>query len=84
MVFAPLPVVDEFLRSYNLAQITLLLLILAAVGNLVVARSMKLLGLNLLAFGLLFLALPGSTAPYVFRVIGIVLIVLGPMLFTTR
>jgi len=78
-----LQVVDEFLRQYSVGQALVLGLVLAVVAVLPLG-SRKVLSLNVLGFGLLFLLLPGSLlGPFHFRLLGIALIVLGPLLYVT-
>jgi len=80
--FVPLQLIDDFLRPYNMGQAVLLLFLLVIVGVLPL-RSRKVLSINLLLFGVLFMVLPQNTAPFHFTLLGIALVVLGPLLYVT-
>ena len=54
---APLQLVDSFLLQYNVGQALLALFILTTLGALPL-RSRKILGLNTVVFGLIFLLTP--------------------------
>lgn len=82
MAFAPLPLIDDFLLPYNVGQALLLVFVLVVLGSLPL-RSRKVLSLNLIIFGLVFLLTPASMAPIHFRFLGIALVVVGPMLYVT-
>ena len=75
----PLQVVDTFLTNYNVGQALLLGFVLATVATLLLSR--KVLALNTVAFGVLFLLLPQSLVPVHYLFLGIVLVVIGPLLF---
>ena len=81
--FAPLPLIDDFLVGYNAGQAILVLFVLAVVGSIIVAKSRRALALNLIVFGLLFAVTPSSEAPYHWRLLGIALLVCGPMVYVT-
>jgi hypothetical protein len=78
----PLQVIDSFLLNYNVGQALLLGLILTTVGVLPL-KSQKALALNTLAFGLIFILTPQSLVPVHYLFLGIVLVVVGPLLWTT-
>lgn len=78
----PLQVIDSFLLNYNVGQAILLLFVLATVGALPLG-SRKILGLNFVAFGLIFLLTPQGLVPVHYLYVGIILVVVGPMLFAT-
>ena len=78
----PLQLIDDFLRPYSLGQAVLLLFLLAILAALPLG-SRKVLSLNLLLFGVLFMLLPQSTAPFHFTLLGIALVVLAPLLYVT-
>lgn len=82
MAFAPLPLIDDFLLPYNVGQALLLVFVLVVLGSLPL-RSRKVLSLNLIVFGLVFLLTPASMAPIHYRFLGIALVVVGPMLYVT-
>lgn len=78
----PLPLVDDFLLSYNVGQALILLFALSMLG-LLPLRSRKALALNALTFGLIFALTPASAAPVHFRFLGLGLLVVAPMLYVT-
>lgn len=78
----PLQVIDNFLLQYNVGQALLLVFILATLGGLV-QGSQKMLGIQWITFGLVFLLTPSSLEPIAFKFLGIVLLFLGPMLYVT-
>jgi uncharacterized membrane protein HdeD (DUF308 family) len=79
MPAVPLQVVDNFLLNYNVGQALLLLYLLSMLAALPL-RSMKVLGLNTVIFGLVFLLTPQSLEPMHFKFLGIALLFVGPML----
>jgi len=80
--FAPLPLVDDFLLQYNVGQALLLLFVLSLLGALPLG-SRKVLSLNAILFGLLFVLTPASLAPLEFKFLGVGLLVVAPMLYVT-
>ncbi|MFB6112168.1 MAG: hypothetical protein ABEJ35_06495 [Halobacteriaceae archaeon] len=80
--FTPLPVVDDFLRQFDVGQVLLLVLVLAVLGSLPL-RSRKILSLNLVVFGLLFLVTPSTLAPIEYKFLGLGLLVASPVLYMT-
>ena len=80
--FVPLQLIDDFLRPYNVGQAVLLLFLVVIVGVLPL-RSRKVLSLNLLLFGVLFMILPQATSAFHFTLLGIALVVLAPVLYIT-
>lgn len=82
--FAPMPLIDDFLLNYHVGHAALVLFILTVPAGLV-KGSRKLVGLIFIAFGGLFLAIPSidAEAGLAFGLFGIVLMVVGPVLFTT-
>jgi hypothetical protein len=78
----PLQVIDSFLLNYNVGQALLLGFVLATVGVLPL-KSRRLLGLNTIVFGLVFALTPQSIVPIHYLFLGIVLLVVGPLLYTT-
>jgi uncharacterized membrane protein HdeD (DUF308 family) len=79
MFAVPLQVIDSFLLQYNVGQAILALFILTTLGALPL-KSMKVIGLNTIAFGLLFLLTPSSLEPVHFKFLGIALLFVGPLL----
>ncbi|MFC7167520.1 hypothetical protein [Halospeciosus flavus] len=82
MPLLPMPVVDELILQLNLGQVLLALFVLSVVGVLP-KNSQRLVALNTLAFGVLFLVTPTSLAPSHYKYLGLALLVVGPMLYTT-
>ena len=78
----PLQVIDSFLLEYNVGQALLLVFVLGAVGVLPL-KSRKLLSLHVIAFGVIFLVTPQSLVPTHYLFLGIVLVVVGPLLYVT-
>ena len=78
----PLQVIDSFLLNYEIGQVLLLVLILGTLG-LIPLGSRKVLGLHFTGFGLLFLLTPQAINSKIYLFVGLSLLVLGPMLFTT-
>jgi hypothetical protein len=78
----PLQVIDSFLLNYNLGQALLLVFILATVGALPL-KSRRIMAINATAFGLVFILTPQSLAPIHYLFLGIVLLVVGPVLWVT-
>lgn len=79
MVAVPLQVLDSFLLQYNAGQVLLALLILSTLAALPL-KSLKILGINTIVFGLIFMLTPGSLAPVQYRFLGIALLFVGPLL----
>ncbi|WP_254832194.1 hypothetical protein [Haloglomus salinum] len=80
---APLQLVDSFLLQYNVGQAILALFILTTLGALPL-KSRKIIGLNTVVFGVLFLLTPTpSMQPVHFQFLGIALIFVGPFLVIT-
>ncbi|MES3517042.1 MAG: hypothetical protein PPP58_05180 [Natronomonas sp.] len=79
MIEFPIQLVDDFLLDYHLGHAVFLLFLLAVGGGFAVTRSMKVLGINLALFGLLFVLIPGSATPAAFTFFGIALLVVGPV-----
>jgi hypothetical protein len=79
----PMQVIDKFLLQWNVGQ-ALLLLFLLSVPGAILTGSRKALSLNVIAFGVIFLVTPASlTAEFHYRVLGLVLLVFGPVLYVT-
>lgn len=81
-MLTPLPLVDDFLRPYNVGQVLLFVFVLAVLGTLPL-RSRKVLALNVTLFGVVFLLTPISLAALHYKFLGIGLLVFGPMLYAT-
>lgn len=80
--FVPLPLLDDFLIDYNVGQALFVGFVLAILAVLPM-RSRKVLSLNVILFGLIFVLTPASLAPLQFKFLGIALLVVGPMLYIT-
>ena len=78
----PLQVVDSFLLNYNVGQALLLVFILVTVGTLPL-KSQRLLSVNLIVFGLVFLLTPQALVPFHYMFLGLVLLVVGPLVYVT-
>jgi uncharacterized membrane protein HdeD (DUF308 family) len=85
MFALPLQLVDSFLLQYNVGQALLALYILTTLAALPL-KSQKIIGINTVVFGLIFLLTPtGPSAlqPVHFQFLGIALIFVGPFLVIT-
>ncbi|WP_435347713.1 hypothetical protein [Haloarchaeobius sp. HRN-SO-5] len=79
MTALELQVIDSFLLNYNVGQALLLVFILSILGTLPL-KSMKTIGLTVVAFGAIFVLTPTNLAPVQYRFLGIALLIVGPML----
>lgn len=79
--FVPLQPVDDFVQSYHLGQILVVVFVLSVLGSFALSR--KLLSLNVIVFGLLFLLAPDTISSVEYKMLGIALVVIGPILYTT-
>jgi len=78
-----LQVIDKFLANYHIGHAVFLLFVLAVPAGIVM-KSAKLTALVLIGFGGLFLVVPSiSDAGPLYSFFGIVLMVVGPMAYTT-
>lgn len=80
-MIAALQVLDNFLIQYNLGQALLLGYVMVMLGSAPLG-SVRVLSLNTLAFGLIFLIAPVSMVPFPYKLLGGVMLVLAPMLYT--
>lgn len=78
MIEFPLQLVDDILLDYHIAHVLLLVFILALPVGFV-KGSMKITGLQFIAFGLIFVLTPPQTHPMVFQFFGMALVVVGPL-----
>ncbi|WP_135828917.1 hypothetical protein [Halorussus halobius] len=78
----PLQVVDDFLLNYNAGQALLVLFVLSVLAAVPLA-SRKVLSLNAIVFGLVFVLMPVSLASLSFRFLGVALLVVAPLLYAT-
>lgn len=78
----PLQVIDSFLLDYNVGQALLLGFILTMLAALPL-KSQKILGINTMLFGVIFMLTPlGIAAPH-YLFLGIALLVVGPLIYVT-
>jgi hypothetical protein len=82
----PLQFVDNFLLDYHVGHVLALLLVFAILAA-VVLRSWEVLAINLLLFGVLFVATPGSilgvgSSRIIYRIVGILMMVFAPLTYT--
>lgn len=80
--FVPLPLIDDFLIDYNVGQALLVAFVLSVLA-LVPLGSRKMLSLNTILFGLLFVLTPSSLVPLEFKFLGIALLVVAPLTYVT-
>ncbi len=82
MFEVPLQTIDNLLLELHFGQVLLGMLALAILGSLPL-KSLKVLGLNVIAMGALFVLTPVSMTgdSFVYRLIGVGLLVIGPMLY---
>lgn len=76
----PLQLIDSFLLNYNIGQAILLLFVLTTLGALPL-KSTRVIALNSIVFGLIFIITPQSLAPIHYVFLGIALVVIGPILW---
>lgn len=78
----PLQVIDTFLLDYNVGQALLLGYILMMLAALPL-KSQKILAINTILFGVIFMVTPlGVAAPH-YLFLGIALLVVGPLIYVT-
>ncbi|MFP8956656.1 hypothetical protein ACLI4Y_08000 [Natrialbaceae archaeon A-CW3] len=82
MIEVPLQTIDNIMLELHMGHALIGLLVLAILGTLPL-KSMKIMGLNLILVGTLFVLTPVSATGdmIVFRLIGVALVVIGPMLY---
>lgn len=78
----PLQLVDSILLNYHMGHILLLGFVLTTIGALPL-KSQQLIGLNTLLFGVIFIVTPASMMPSLYLFLGIALMVIGPIVYTT-
>lgn len=76
----PLQVFDSLLMDYHVGHALIAAFALSIVGALPL-RSMKVLSVNVIAFGLIFALVPTGIAPLSYKFLGLGLLVIGPMLY---
>ncbi|MFP8889577.1 hypothetical protein ACLI4U_07365 [Natrialbaceae archaeon A-CW2] len=82
MIEVPLQTIDNIMLELHMGHALIGLLVLAILGTLPL-KSMKIMGLNLMLVGSLFVLTPVSTTGdmVIFRLIGVALVMVGPMLY---
>ena len=78
----PLQVLDSFLLNYNVGQALLLGFVVTTLG-VIPLKSQRMVAANAVVFGLIFAMTPSSLVPVHYLFLGIVLLVVGPMLWVT-
>lgn len=78
----PLQVLDDFLLNYNVGQVLVLTFVLVMLGSLPL-KSRRILAVNCLLFGVILIATPVSLSSLTFKFLGIVLVMVGPLLYFT-
>ncbi len=79
--FVPLQPVDDFIRNYSIAQVLVVAFVLSVLASFPLSK--KLLSLNVILFGFLFLLVPTTLSSMAYKLLGVALIVIGPVLYTT-
>lgn len=94
MLAPPLQAIDSFLLQYNVGDALLVVLVLGLLATLPL-KSRKVTMLHIIAFGALFLILPGSLlavdasgahllgSVLQYKMFGLGLLVIAPVLYTT-
>ncbi|EMA50703.1 MULTISPECIES: hypothetical protein [Halococcus] len=82
MFALPLQVIDNFLLQYNLGQVLLLVFVLATLAALT-QRSLKIIALQTMTFGLLFMLVPSIDGPGTYLYLGIGLLMIAPMAYVS-
>ncbi|MEM4782135.1 MAG: hypothetical protein QXG03_11330 [Halalkalicoccus sp.] len=77
----PLDLLDDVIQQFNLGQVLVALFVLSVLGSLALSR--KVLSLNVIVFGLIFLLAPSNLSPIEYKLLGVALIAIGPILYTT-
>jgi hypothetical protein len=82
MLTLPLQALDQFLLQYNIGQVLLVVFVLAMLAALT-QRSGKVIALQTMTFGLLFAIVPGIGGPGHYLYLGMGLLLVAPLVFTT-
>lgn len=77
-----LQLVDSFLLDYHVGHVLLLLLVVTTLGAIPLG-SQKIVAANLMTFGLIFTVSPFGIMTQLYILLGIALIVVAPLLWTT-
>jgi hypothetical protein len=78
----PLQVVDSFLLDYHLGHVLVLGLVVTTLGA-VPLGSRRVIAINTVVFGLLFMLTPVTVMPSTYLFLGLALLVVGPILYVT-
>ena len=82
MFALPLQVLDNFLLQYNLGQVLVVVYVLALLAALA-QRSMKIVAIQTVTFGLLFVLVPSINGPTYFLYVGLALLIASPMVYVS-
>ena len=82
MLTVPLQVIDSFLLDYHLGHVLVLGLVVTTLGA-VPLGSRKVIAINTVVFGLLFMLTPVTVMPSTYLFLGMALLVVGPILYVT-
>ena len=80
--FVPLDLVDNILLDYHVGHALLGGFVLVVLGTIPLG-SRRILSLIVVTFGLIFALTPASLIPLAYKLFGVLLLVLGPVLYTT-
>ncbi|WP_254767063.1 hypothetical protein [Salinilacihabitans rarus] len=82
MLEVPLQLIDQLLLDFHVGHVLLVAFVLAILATIPVG-SLRVLGLTIITFGAIFLLTPVEAAgeTYLFRLAGVALLVVGPMLY---
>jgi hypothetical protein len=78
----PIQVIDSFMLNYNVGQALLLGFVVTTLGALPL-KSQRVIAANSVVFGLVFILTPAALVPIHYLFLGIVLLVVGPLLWVT-
>lgn len=78
----PLQLVDSFLLDYHLGHVLLLALVATTLGAMAL-KDQKIVAVTVTLFGAIFAMAPFGTMTEPYILLGIALIVVGPMLWAT-
>ena len=79
MAGVPLQVLDYFIINSNGGKALRALFALTTLGAL--TRGAKILAINTVMFGLVFALTPNSVSPFHYRLLGLLLLAVGPMVY---
>ncbi|SMO32481.1 hypothetical protein SAMN06264867_10160 [Halorubrum cibi] len=74
--------IDTFLLDYHLGHVLLLAFVASLLGVLPL-KSQKLVAAVIISFGLIFSMSPFTTMPATYILLGVGLVIVGPLLWTT-